>query len=43
MKRLVQAGLSYEEVKKTAGIPSRWGAKIRAAQFQQRAISVLDR
>jgi hypothetical protein len=43
MKRLVQAGLSYEEVKKTVGIPPRWGAKIKGAQFQQRAISALDR
>src|SRR5207245_821482 len=28
MKQLVQAGLSYETVKRAVYIPSRWGAKI---------------
>jgi hypothetical protein len=37
MKQLVQAGLSYEQVKRAVDIPSRWGAKISGQQFQERA------
>jgi hypothetical protein len=43
MKKLVQAGLSYEEVKKAVGISSRWGAKISGDQFQRGASSALER
>jgi hypothetical protein len=42
MKKLVEAGLSYEEVKRAVGIPSRWGAKIGGEQFQRRASSALE-
>lgn len=37
MKKLVQAGLSYDEVKQVVGIPTRWGAKISGQQFAERA------
>jgi hypothetical protein len=43
MRKLVEAGLSYEEVKKAVGMPSRWGAKIGGEQFQRRASSALER
>jgi hypothetical protein len=42
MKKLVQAGLTYEEVKDVVGIPSRWGAKIGGEQFMERASSALE-
>jgi hypothetical protein len=38
IKRLVEAGLSYEEVKRLIGIPATWGAKISGEQFRRRAI-----
>lgn len=41
MKKLVQAGLSYDEVKGAVGIPSRWGAKIGGEQFRERAEAAL--
>ena len=37
MKRLVEAGLSYDEVKRLVKIPSTWGAKISGEQFRERA------
>jgi hypothetical protein len=37
MKRLVEAGLSYDEVKKLLKIPATWGAKITGEQFRERA------
>jgi hypothetical protein len=43
MKRLVQAGLSYDEVKKAVAISSRWGAKVSGEQFRQVAAAALDR
>ncbi len=43
MTKLVQAGLSYEEVKEAVGISSRWGAKISGEQFQQKASAALGR
>jgi hypothetical protein len=43
LERLVQAGLSCEEVKKAVGIPSRWGAKISGAQFRARAAEAIRR
>jgi hypothetical protein len=36
MKKLLQFGLSYNEVKSVLKIPSSWGAKISGDQFQQR-------
>jgi hypothetical protein len=42
MKRLVQAGLSYEAVKRAVDIPPRWGAKISGAQFRQRAEAAVE-
>ncbi len=36
IKRLVEAGRSYDEVKRLVKIPSTWGAKITGEQFQER-------
>ena len=33
MKKLVEAGLSYDEVKRQVKIPTTWGAKITGEQF----------
>ena len=41
MKKLAQAGLSYEQVKRTVDIPSRWGAKISGEQFRERATAAI--
>jgi hypothetical protein len=35
MKKLVEAGLSYAEVKRRVTIPAAWGAKIRGDRFQE--------
>jgi hypothetical protein len=37
MKRIAEAGLSYDEVKRIIKIPSTWGAKIGGEQFEERA------
>jgi hypothetical protein len=37
MKTLVEAGLSYDEVKRLVKIPTTWGAKISGQQFRERA------
>ncbi|MFO0892982.1 MAG: hypothetical protein U0790_28080 [Isosphaeraceae bacterium] len=37
IKKLVEAGLSYVEVKRLLKIPSTWGAKITGEQFKERA------
>ena len=37
MKKLIEAGLSFDEVKRTVKIPSTWGAKISGEQFRERA------
>ena len=42
MTKLVQAGLSYDEVKDAVAIPSRWGAKITGEQFRERASRALE-
>jgi hypothetical protein len=39
MRRLVDAGLSYDEVKRLVKIPTTWGAKISGRQFRERASS----
>ncbi|MGA2706138.1 MAG: hypothetical protein ABSH35_34300 [Isosphaeraceae bacterium] len=36
LKKLIEAGLSYEEVKRLVKIPSTWGAKIKGEQFEKR-------
>jgi hypothetical protein len=36
LKKLVEAGLSYDEVKNVVKIPSTWGAKIKGVQFEDR-------
>jgi hypothetical protein len=38
---LVQAGLSYDEVKRVVGIPTRWGAKISGRQFKERVAEAI--
>jgi arginase family enzyme len=37
MNKLVEAGLSYDEVKRLLKIPATWGAKISGRQFRERA------
>jgi hypothetical protein len=37
MKKLVEAGLSYDDVKRLVKIPTTWGAKIIGVQFRERA------
>src|SRR5580698_4737373 len=36
LKKLVKAGLSYNQVKRLVKIPSTWGAKITGEQFHER-------
>jgi hypothetical protein len=36
MRKLVEAGLSYDEVKRLVKIPSTWGAKITGGEFRER-------
>ena len=36
LKKLVEAGLSYDKVKSVVRIPSTWGAKITGEQFEDR-------
>jgi hypothetical protein len=36
LKKLVEAGLCYDEVKRLLKIPATWGAKISGTQFQER-------
>ncbi len=36
LKKLVEAGLSYDDVKRLVKIPSTWGAKINGEQFEER-------
>jgi len=36
LKKLVEAGLSYDKVKSVVKIPSTWGAKIKGVQFEER-------
>jgi hypothetical protein len=41
MKKLVEAGLSYDEVKRLVKIPTTWGAKIKREQFKERTSEFL--
>jgi hypothetical protein len=38
IKKMVEASMSYDEVKRRLKIPSTWGAKITGEQFNERAI-----
>jgi hypothetical protein len=42
LKKLVEAGLSYDEVKRLVKIPTTWGAKISGEQFRERASKGLN-
>jgi hypothetical protein len=43
MKKFIEAGLSYDEVKRAVKIPSTWGAKITGEQFRERASGALKK
>src|SRR3984885_13924846 len=43
MKKLVEAGLSYDEVKRLVKIPTTWGAKITGKQFEEQALVALKK
>jgi hypothetical protein len=43
LKKLVESGLSYDEVKRLVKIPGTWGAKISGEQFQERVANYLPR
>ena len=43
MTKLIDLGLSYDEVKRVVRIPGTWGAKIRGEQFRKRASEALER
>jgi hypothetical protein len=43
MRKLVEAGLSYNGVKRLVKIPSTWGAKITGEQFQERVSEAIRR
>ena len=43
LKKLVEAGLSYDEVKRLVKIPSTWGAKIKGEQFEERVSAYLSK
>jgi hypothetical protein len=43
LKKLVEAGLSYDEVKRLVKIPSTWGAKITGKQFEERVLKYLSK
>jgi hypothetical protein len=36
MKKLVEAGLPYDDVKRLVKIPTTWGSKIKGDQFEER-------
>jgi hypothetical protein len=43
LKKLVEADLSYDEVKRLVKIPSTWGAKITGEQFEDRVSAFLSK
>jgi hypothetical protein len=43
IKKLVEAGKSYDEVKRLVKIPSTWGAKISGDQFEDRVSAYLSK
>ena len=42
LRKLVEAGLSYDEVKKVVKIPTTWGAKIGGEKFKERISAYLE-
>jgi hypothetical protein len=42
LKKLVKAGLSYDEVKRVIKIPTTWGAKISGEKFRERIADYLE-
>jgi hypothetical protein len=43
LKKLVEAGLSYDEVKRLVKISSTWGAEIKGEQFEERVSAYLSK
>ena len=43
MRKLVEAGKSYDEVKRLVKIPSTWGAKISGEHFRERVDAYLSK
>jgi hypothetical protein len=43
LTKLVEAGLSYDEVKRIVKIPATWGAKISGEQFRDRTSAYLEK
>ena len=43
LKKLVEAGISYDDVKQLVMIPSTWGAKISGQQFKERTEEFLTK
>src|SRR5271170_6715270 len=43
LKKLIEAGLSYDEVKRVVKIPATWGAKTSGEQFQERVNAYFSR
>ncbi len=43
MKRLIEAHLTYDEVKRIVKIPTTWGAKISGDQFKERTAQFFKR
>src|SRR5271157_1911687 len=43
LKKLVEAGLSYDKVKRAVKIPSTWGAKISGEQFREQVVNYLSK
>jgi len=43
LKKLVEEGLSYDEVKRLVKIPSTWGAKVSGEQFEGRLNSYFSK
>jgi len=43
MKKLVEAGLSYADLKRAVKIPKTWGAKIGGERFRERAAEALKK
>jgi hypothetical protein len=42
MKKLVDAGLWYDEVERRLKIPATWGARVNGEQFRERASESLN-
>jgi hypothetical protein len=43
MRKLIEAGLSYDDVKRSVNIPRTWGAKISGDEFRVRASEALKK